>query len=89
MTQTPLSNLPPVTGTKRCPNCGGFDVSVVDCTEYAYTNTQRVLHLRYFCEWCDHTWIEVIPIHENAKVLLPCSKKEVPDGITDLSSPCG
>ena len=76
-------------GTKRCPNCGDFDVSVVDCAEYTYRNTQRMLHLRYFCEWCDHTWIEVIPIHENARLAAAIKKEtEAPNGTKDLSSPC-
>lgn len=73
------------TGTKRCPNCGGFDVSVVDCAEYTYRNTQRMLHLRYFCEWCDHTWIEVIPIHENAKATAAIKKET--EASNDLSNP--
>ena len=52
------------TGTKRCPRCGDFNVSAIDHTEFKSETGQKMLRLQYFCEWCDHTWFETIPVHE-------------------------
>lgn len=54
---------PSPTEAKRCPRCGDFDISAVDHEVHA-CESGRALWTRFFCEWCDNTWVEMTPINE-------------------------